>query len=169
VPDDILQGMKVYFAADHAGFELKSTLMAFIRQLGYEVEDCGAYEFVMEDDYPAFVSLAARSVSESVENTARGIVIGASGEGEAIVANRFRGVRAVVFYGGGREQKDASGQTLDIIKSSRIHNNSNVLSLGARFLTEDEAKKAVEGWLTTPFSGEERHMRRIAQIDAYAV
>jgi len=160
--------MKVYFAADHAGFELKSPLMVFVQQLGYEMEDCGAYELDIEDDYPAFVALAARSVSESAGNIARAIVIGASGEGEAIVANRFKGVRAVVFYGGGREQKDASGQTLDIIKSSRIHNNSNVLSLGARFLTEDDAKKAVEGWLTTPFSGEERHMRRIAQIDHVA-
>lgn len=160
--------MKVYFAADHAGFELKNALVAFVRALGYEVEDFGAHEFDKDDDYPAYVAMAARVVSESADRMCSAIVVGASGEGEGIVANRFKGVRAAVYYGGGREQKDASGQTLDIIKSSRIHNNSNVLALGARFLTEDDAKGAIEEWLTTPFSGEERHKRRIAQIDHVA-
>jgi ribose 5-phosphate isomerase B len=145
--------MKIFFASDHAGFEMKNSLIEFVKELGFEVEDCGAYELNPEDDYPEFVKRAAQKVSEDPENT-KVIILGGSGQGEAIVANRFPNVRAVVFYGGDK----------DIIKLSREHNDANVLSLGARFIKLEEAKEAVKLWLETPFSGEERHRRRISKI-----
>ena len=161
--------MKIYFAADHAGFDLKNTLMNFVRgELGHDVEDCGAFELDPSDDYPQFIRAAAqklaRDVNEGMES--RAIVLGASGQGEAIVANRIPGVRAIVYYGDAGEQTDAGGRKLDIITGSREHNDANVLSIGARFLSIEQAKEAVKTWLSTPFSGDERHVRRIKSIDA---
>lgn len=148
--------MKIYFASDHAGFELKNSLMEMVNvDLGLEVEDCGAFDYDEADDYPDFVRVAADAVSSDPEESLA-VIIGGSGQGEAIVANRFVNVRAAVYYGG----------PMEIITLSREHNDANVLSLGARFLTEDEAKEALRLWLDTPFSGEERHDRRIAKIDA---
>src|SRR4051794_35330319 len=112
--------MKIYLASDHAGFKLKDILIPYLKELGHEVVDQGAFVYKSGDDYPDFIKLAAKAVSE--DPNARGIVLGASGEGEAIVANKFPGIRAVVYYGANRE----------MIKLSRQHNNSNVLSLGAR-------------------------------------
>jgi ribose 5-phosphate isomerase B len=159
--------MRIYFASDHAGFALKNVLIEFVTSLDYKVADCGVYTLDPNDDYPPFVAKVAKAVSES-DGKARGIIIGGSGQGEAMVANRFRGVRAAVYYGCEREQTDASGKTLDVITSSREHNDANILSLGARFLSKDEAKAAVQEWLATPFAGEERHQRRIQQIEDYA-
>jgi ribose 5-phosphate isomerase B len=146
--------MKIYFASDHAGFEMKNTLMEFVKELGFEVEDCGAYELNPEDDYPEFIKKAAQAVSENPEDS-KAIILGGSGQGEAMAANRFPNVRAAVFYGGPKE----------VIMLSRGHNDANILSLGARFLSLDEAKEAVRLWLETPFSGEERHRRRIKEIN----
>lgn len=147
--------MKIYFATDHAGFELKNALLAFVRdELGYDVEDCGAHVLDAEDDYPDFVKIAGEKVSVNPE-TCRAIILGGSGQGEAMCANRLPGVRATTYY----------HHNLDIIRLSREHNNANVLSLGARFISEDEAKEAVRLWLNTPFSGDERHGRRIAKLD----
>lgn len=160
--------MKIYFASDHGGFALKQVLVAYVKGLGYEIEDCGAFEFDVNDDYPAIIARAAKKISEDAAAgiVSRGIVLGASGQGEAIVANRFPGVRAVVYYGeASRSQTDASGNTLDMLGSTRMHNDANVLSLGARFISETDAKAAVKKWLDTMFSGEERHARRIKQID----
>ena len=159
--------MQVYFAADHGGFKLKEILVKFVRELGYDAYDCGAFTNEPEDDYPAIIATAAQRLSiDSLEGKdSRAIVIGASGQGEAIVANRFRGVRCATYYGAAGEQKDMSGKTLDMISSTREHNNANALSLGARFIIEDEAKKVVEKWLKAGFSGEGRHARRIKQID----
>ncbi len=161
--------MKIYFAADHAGFELKNALLVYARdELGHEVEDCGALTLDNDDDYPVFISSAARKLSEDVARgvESRAIVIGASGQGEAIVANRFKGVRCVLYYGEAtRRQTDMSGRKLDMLASARMHNNANALSLGARFLSIDEAKAALARWLSTAFSGETRHSRRIKQID----
>ena len=146
--------MKIYIASDHAGYELKEKLIAFlIEDNGHEVIDEGAFEYNEQDDYPDFISKVAQKISEEPE--ARGIILGGSGQGEAMGANRFKGVRATVFYGGNNE----------IIKLSREHNDANILSLGARFLSEDDAKKVVKMWLNTAFSGEERHARRINKID----
>jgi len=144
--------MKIYLATDHAGFELKEKLVSFLGSLGFEVIDKGAFALDPEDDYPDFIASAAKEVSADPE--ARAIILGGSGQGEAIVANKFPGIRAVVYYGGNPE----------IIKLSREHNDANVLSLGARFLNEEEAKSAVKEWLETKFSAEERHERRIDKI-----
>lgn len=157
--------MKVVFAADHAGFPLKEKLKPFVESLGYEVEDVGAHELNSTDDYVPFMKAAAAKVSADPENV-KAITVGASGQGEALVPNRFKNVRAIVYYGpAAHPQTDAGGKMLDIIASSREHNDANVLSLGARFLSEDEAKDAVKRWLETPFSGEERHARRVRMID----
>ncbi|RJR14392.1 RpiB/LacA/LacB family sugar-phosphate isomerase [Candidatus Parcubacteria bacterium] len=161
--------MKVYFASDHAGFEIKNQLLAFVRdELGHEVEDCGAHTYDANDDYPAIIAEAAGKLSKDAMSSvdSRAIVAGASGQGEAIVANRFKGVRCALYYGKAmREQKDMSGKQLNMLASSREHNNANALSLGLRFLSLEEAKDAVREWLSVPFSGEERHARRIKQID----
>jgi len=155
----------VYFATDHAGLEFKNALLLYVRDdLGYEVVDCGPVVYDAQDDYPDFIGHAARKVSESPKD--RAIILGGSGQGEAMVANRFPNVRATVFYGEPlTPQVDASGQTLSMIQSSREHNDSNVLSLGARFITIDIAKDAVALWLAGTFSGEERHVRRIKKIE----
>lgn len=147
--------MKIYFASDHAGFELKNILMEMVsNDLGLNVEDCGAFEYDETDDYPDFVRVAAAAVSADPEESLA-VIVGGSGQGEAIVANRFVNVRAAVYYGG----------PMDIITLSREHNDANVLSLGARFLGEEDAKEALRLWLNTPFSGDERHDRRIAKIE----
>jgi len=145
--------MKIYIGSDHAGFELKGKLITFLKELGHEVEDKGAFKFDPNDDYPDFVRPVAEEISKNPK--ARGIVLGGSGEGEAMLTDRYRGVRTAVWYGGSKE----------IIKLSREHNDANILSIGARFVTETEAKLAVEEWLETPFSKEERHSRRIHKID----
>lgn len=154
----------IHLAADHAGYELKEAIKTWLAQNNYEVLDHGAFEYDDEDDYVSFVEGAAREVS--VDSSARAIVVGGSGQGEAIVANRFPGVRAVVYYGAAeRTQTDAEGNELGIIASTRYHNNANVLSLGARFITEEEALEAIDLWLETAFSNEERHRRRLEKLD----
>ena len=157
--------MTVYFGADHGGLALKEVLKPFVQSLGYEIEDMGAHELDMEDDYPTFVQAAARKVAEDPDNS-RGIVIGGSGQGEAFAANRIKKVRAVVYYGEpARKQIDAKGKELDMISSTREHNNSNVLSLAGRFLTEEEAKDAVQRWLAATYDNAERHERRHRMLD----
>ena len=157
--------MKIFFAADHGGYKLKEELKPFVESLGYEVIDIGAHEFDMADDYPPFIMEAARKVAEDPAGN-RAIVIGGSGQGEAFAANRIKKVRAVVYYGEpARKQVDADGNEIDMVESARNHNDSNVLSIGGRFVTPDEAKSAVERWLATPFSGAERHQRRHDMID----
>jgi len=157
--------MKVFIGADHAGFVLKESLKTFLSEHGYDVEDMGAHAMDTMDDYPDFVFPVAKKVSETSES--RGIVIGGSGQGEAMAANRLKGIRAVVYYGSApHTQTDASGKELDILTSTREHNNANILALGARFLSEKEAHESVKKWLNTGFSGDERHLRRINKIDA---
>jgi len=159
--------MVIHFAADHAGFDLKEKLKIYLKELGYEVKDHGAFEYNEKDDYPDFIRFAAKAVAENPEID-RAVVLGGSGQGEAMIANRFQGVRAAVFYGKPYlEAKPPSERavSISVIKLSREHNNANVLSLGARFLSEEEAKEAVKLWLKTPFSEEARHQRRIRKID----
>src|SRR3989344_7089602 len=138
----------IYLATDHRGFGLKEKIKEWLAEWGYPYEDMGAFEYNKEDDYPDFVRLAAQKVSENPANN-KAIILGGSGQGEAMVANRCQGVRAAVYYSDSDE----------IIKMSREHNNANVLSLGASFLNDEAAKKAIRLWLETPFSGEERHIR----------
>ena len=145
--------MKILLATDHAGFEHKEALKVFLRELGHTVQDEGAFALDPLDDYPDFVRMVAKQVSSDPE--LRGIIFGASGQGEAMTANRYQHVRAAVYYGGNQE----------LIKLSREHNNANVLSIGAKFVTIEEMKEAVKLWLETSFSGDDRHIRRIMKID----
>ena len=142
----------IYLASDHAGFELKEALAYFLTERGYVVQDLGPVTFDKDDDYPLTIGPLVRAVADDKE--ALGIALGMSGQGEAMVANRSPGVRAAVYYGGASE----------ILKLSREHNNANVLSLGAKFISQEEAKSAVLLWLQTEFAGEERHARRIAEL-----
>ncbi|TSC91822.1 MAG: ribose 5-phosphate isomerase B [Parcubacteria group bacterium Licking1014_17] len=143
----------IYLASDHRGFELKKKISVWLKEWGYQSEDMGPFAYDAEDDYPDFVLKAAEKISADPENS-KGIVLGHSGQGEALVANKYKGIRAIVYYGGPEE----------LITLSREHNNANVLSLGASFLDDETAKKAVKTWLETKFAGEERHVRRIAKI-----
>ena len=157
--------MKIFIGTDHAGYVLKEKLVSSLKAAGYEVHDKGAYEYNEHDDYPDFIIPVAKEVSKDPNNV-KGIIIGATGQGEAIVANRFPNVRAVVYYG---EVPCVVDDEADIIVRSREHNNSNILSLGARFLTEETMMKAVRQWLETPYSGSERHVRRLAKIDKIVI
>lgn len=154
--------MKIYIATDHAGFELKNKIKEHLLSLGHEVIDNGPFEYNESDDYPDFIEPAARSVAKDPGSF--GIILGGSGQGEAICANKIKGVRAGVYYGRTGEQQDASGNSLDMITSLRHHNNANILSIGARFINEDDVKIAIERFIKTSFPGEERHQRRIDKI-----
>lgn len=117
------------------------------------VQDQGAFAVDPNDDYTDYVKIVAKMVQGDPES--KGIILGGSGQGEAICANRFKGIRAALFYGG----------SLEIIKLSRQHNDANILSLGARFINFDQAKEGIDLWLATPFSQDEHHTRRIYEID----
>lgn len=160
--------MKVYLATDHAGFELKNKIVKFLEKEGYEVEDCGPETYDKDDDYPDFISKAAKKVSENP--TDFGIVFGGSGQGEAIVANKFKNVRCALFYGPviPPVATDITGQTSDdpyeMLRLTREHNNSNMLSIGVRFMAPEDAMNAIKLFLQSKYSGEERHSRRIEKI-----
>lgn len=160
--------MKVFLATDHTGFELKEKIKTYLTGKGHTVEDCGAYHKDNNDDYPDFIQKAAAGVASDPQS--RGIVIGGSGEGEAIVANKVKGVRCALFYslatavGAVDVNGKISEDMFEIVRLSRQHNDANVLSLGARFLKEEDALQAVVIFLETDFSGEERHIRRVEKI-----
>ncbi len=147
----------IHIGGDHAGFELKNAIIRFLEQKHYEVVDHGAYEFDPEDDYPDFVLPVAIAVAE--DNQSRGFIHGGSAHGEAIVANRVQGIRATVFYGEPQYSDES------IINLSRQHNDANILSIGARFVSTGEAKDAVRVWLKTPFSDDYKYIRRIKKIE----
>jgi len=144
---------KIFLGSDHAGFELKEEIKKYLLNLGFEVKDMGAHKLEPKDDYPDFIIPVAKKVAGNPAN--KGIIFGASGQGEAIAANKIKGVRAALYYGG----------NMEIIRLSRTHNNANILSLGARFLAKKEAIEAVRLWLKNDFSNEARHIRRIKKID----
>lgn len=144
----------IFLATDHAGFELKEKIKAYLIREKYDVQDLGASQYDEYDDYPIYMKKAGEAVSQNPNNKA--IIFGKSGNGEAMVANRYKNVRAAVWYGG----------STDIVKLSREHNNANILSIGAGFISEEEAEKAIKIWLEKNFNGEERHVRRIAEIDS---
>ncbi len=145
--------MTIFFGSDHAGFQLKEKIKKYLQEQGKKIEDLGAFDLNPDDDYPDFIIPVAKKVAENPEQN-MGIVLGGSGQGEAIVANRFKGVRAAVYYGG----------PLEIVELSRKHNNANVLSLGARFITKKQAIEAVDIWLKTSFEGG-RHKQRVLKIE----
>ena len=144
--------MKIYIATDHAGFELKNRLKEFLQSNNYDVEDCGALVFDSLDDYPDFILPAAKKVSEN--KNSKGIILGGSGQGEAMAANRIKGIRAIVYYGGPKE----------IVKLSRMHNNANIISFGARFVSFEQAVAVLKIWLSEEFEGG-RHEARINKLD----
>lgn len=145
---------RIVLATDHAGFKLKEAVKKSLLELGLEVKDFGALEYESTDDYPDFINPAAKFISEN-DNT-MGIIFGGSGQGEAMAANRFKGVRAAVFYDGPDE----------IINLSRLHNNANVLSFGSRFIDADRAIELIKKWLSLEFEGG-RHQKRIEKLDSY--
>jgi len=152
---------RIHIGSDHAGFDMKEELKSFLETLEYEVIDHGAYEYDEDDDYPDFIYPVAESVA--IDSQSFGIILGGSGQGEAICANRIKGIRATVFNG---QYEPVDGREVpNEIVLSREHNDANVLSLGAKFISIAEAKEAVELWLETDFSGDERHVRRIQKIE----
>lgn len=163
--------MKIYLGTDHAGFALKESITGHLLSKGYDVIDLGAHAFVLDDDYPDYVHPVARYVSEDPD--ALGIIFGGSGQGEAMCANKTPGVRAAVFYGQmlPKDSVDKDGAASDdpyeIVRLAREHNNANILSLGARFITTDEALEAVTIFIETLFGADERHVRRITKIESY--
>lgn len=153
--------MKIFIGTDHAGFGLKEALVPYLREQGHEVEDKGALKYDEKDDYPDFIIPVAEEVSKNPDKV-RGIILGATGQGEAIAANKFPYVRAVVYYG---KSECVVDNESDIIIRSREHNDANILSIGARYLKEEDMLAAVSSWLSTPFSHDERHIRRLAKIN----
>lgn len=141
--------MRIHLATDHAGYEMKEYLKKMLIDEGHDVIDHGADHFDQNDDYPDFIIPAAQAVA--MDTGSMGIILGGSGEGEAMAANRIPRVRAAVYHGG----------DVAIVRATREHNDANVLSLGARFISQDDAERAVITFLATPFSGDERHVRRI--------
>ncbi len=142
----------IVLATDHAGFKLKEHVKRFLTEKGYDIKDFGALEYNGLDDYPDFILPAAKFVSK---HKLIGIIFGGSGQGEAMAANRIKGIRAAVFYNGPNE----------IVELSRLHNNANILSIGARFVNNQEVEKVIELWLSTDFE-EGRHEKRINKLDS---
>lgn len=162
--------MKVFLGTDHTGFEIKNKIKKFLEKEGHDVVDCGALRFDKDDDYPDFIGGAAENVSQDPENT-RGIVFGGSGQGEAMVANKYKGVRCALFYSKAvpAQAVDVTGKKsedpFEILKLTKGHNKANVLSIGIRFLSEEDILKAVKIWLDAPWPTEERHLRRVRKIE----
>ena len=146
--------MKIILASDHAGFELKNKILAYLKSESFDVEDMGAHVYEPVDDYPKIMIPAAMRVISDEQNTIA-IILGKSGNGEAMISNRFPGVRAAVYH----------GKNLDIVRLAREHNNANILSLAAGFLDESEAIEAVRLFIVTPFSGDPRHVKRNEMLD----
>ena len=145
--------MRVYLGSDHAGFELKAAIVAWLGEAGHQAVDCGPAGYDPEDDYPVYVLRAAQGVIDDPGSL--GVVIGGSGNGEQIASNKVPGIRAALAW------------TAETARLARQHNDANVLSLGARMYSTDDALSFVSAFLDTPFSGEPRHARRLAMIAAY--
>ena len=145
--------MRVYLGSDHAGFELKAALIEWLASAGHEPVDCGPGTYHHDDDYPPYVMHAAQRVI--TDPGSLGIIIGGSGNGEQIAANKIPGIRAAVAW------------TDETAQLARLHNNANVLSLGARMYPVADAVGFARVFVETPFSGEPRHVRRLAMISEY--
>ena len=144
--------MIIHIATDHAGLDLKNSLKEYLNSKGYEVVDHGAFEYDPKDDYPDFIFPCAKAVAS--DKNSKGVILGGSGQGEAMAANRINGIRAAVYY----------GSEVNIPILSRRHNNSNILSIGARFVSKKEIYAILDKWLSEPFTGG-RHQKRIDKLD----
>jgi ribose 5-phosphate isomerase B len=148
-----MTAMRVYLGSDHAGFELKNEIIEHLKKTGHEPIDCGAYTYDAEDDYPAFcIATALKTVGD---NESLGIVIGGSGNGEQIAANKVPGARCALAW---------STETAAL---AREHNKAQLIGIGARMHTVPEALEMVDTFLSTPWSGAERHQRRIDILKKY--
>lgn len=149
--------MRVHIATDHAGMELSAHLIAHLATMGHEVIDHGPAVYDAEDDYPAFCINAAEAVvrDQQAGTAALGIVLGGSGNGEQIAANKVRGIRAALAW------------SLDTARLARQHNDANVVAVGGRQHSVEEATSIIEAFLSEPFSKAERHLRRIDKIAVY--
>ncbi len=145
--------MKIYVGSDHNGFELKQELFAYLSRNNYDVEDVGDKQLDPEDDFPQFAAIAATKILGSTDQDPRAILICGSGQGMAMAANRFKGIRASVVW------------DVEEAKITRNDNDSNVLCLPSRILKEDETNAIVKAWLETPFAGATRYIRRNRQMD----
>ena len=145
--------MRVYLGSDHAGFELKTALIEWLRSAGHEAVDCGPASYQPLDDYPRYVMRAAAAVA--ADPATLGIVIGGSGNGEQIASNKIPGIRAAVAW------------TTETARLARLHNDANILSLGARMYPVPDAVGFARVFVETPFSGAERHARRLKMIADY--
>lgn len=161
--------MKIALSTDHAGFEKLKQLKEFLSSAGHDCVNFGPTSYDSNDDYPDFIRPAAEAVANGECEV--GIIFGGSGQGEAMTANRVKGVRCAVYYGTAKaaEAVDVSGHSAsdeyEILRLSRQHNDANMLSLAGRFLNNEAIELAVSIWLNTKFASEERHTRRIAKID----
>ena len=144
--------MKIHLATDHAGLDMKNNIKTYLVKKHHDIIDHGAFDPNPMDDYPDFIFPCAYAVAADPDS--RGIIFGGSGQGEAMAANRIKGVRAAVYYNGPDE----------IVRLSRQHNNANILSLGARFMSVEEIYNVIDLWLNESFSGG-RHQRRIEKLD----
>ncbi|ASR35026.1 ribose-5-phosphate isomerase [Prauserella marina] len=145
--------MRVYLGSDHAGFELKAHLLSHLKAQGHEVTDIGPYAYDAADDYPAYCIETARRVV--ADEGSLGVVIGGSGNGEQIAANKVPGARAVLAW------------SAETAKLGRQHNHAQVAGIGARMHSEDEAAAIVDAFLATPVDSDERHTRRVRQVMDY--
>ncbi len=163
--------MKIALSTDHVGYKALFELQDYLRAHGHETISFGPKTLDQEDDYPDFIFPAALAVAN--EECEVGIIFGGSGQGEAMAANRIKGIRCTVFYGPVAPvvSVDLEGNTsedaYEILKLSRKHNHANMLSLAGRFLTKEQINHAVLTWLYTPYSEEERHVRRVKKLDTF--
>jgi ribose 5-phosphate isomerase B len=164
--------MNIALATDHTGFEQLKDIKEYLEALGHDCQDFGPASLNINDDYPDFIFKAAQAVAEG--SCEMGIILGGSGQGEAMAANRLHGVRCAVFYGPavvGRiidNNGRVSSSPYEIVRLSREHNNSNMLSLAARFVSLMDMKQVIKLWLETPFTEQPRHVRRIDKLDRLA-
>lgn len=163
------KNMKIALSTDHAGYARLKKLKEGLELAGYSTYDFGPKVFDVNDDYPDFIRPACEAVLNGQCDL--GIIFGGSGQGEAMAANRLKGIRCTVWYGPSApiEAVDASGllsrDPYEILKLSKEHNNANVLSIAGRFVSDEETIKVAVLWLNNRFNGEERHMRRIQKLD----
>jgi ribose 5-phosphate isomerase B len=164
--------MNISLATDHTGFEQLKDIKEYLESLGHECQDFGPSRLNISDDYPDFIFKAAQAVADG--SCERGVILGGSGQGEAMAANRIKGVRCAVFYGPAVVGRiiDANGRVssspYEIVRLSREHNNSNMLSMAARFVSLTDMKQVIKLWLDTPFTEQPRHVRRIDKLDRLA-
>jgi ribose 5-phosphate isomerase B len=161
--------MNIALSSDHTGFEQIKDLQFFLESQGHSVQNFGPKTLSITDDYPDYIFLAAQAVASG--SCEKGIVLGGDGQGEAMAANRLKGVRCGVYYGPavvGRiidENGRVSSSPFEIVRLTRQHNDANMLSIAARFVSLNDMQNVIKLWLDTPFSGEPRHTRRIDKLD----